>query len=205
MVIQQVNNQFQERETSMNEQIIIKSTPINRKKILLMFFLVGLVLSTITFFISVSQNANTFDYYYQTYISHQNKGSCGYNALPYSGMCIECLTAECYDSRIDYGVDKALNYDYIYWLIPLVVFVVIGIVVYFVIKNNELTVTDKRVFGVSKFGLSINLPLDSISSVYLYKSIKGIRVSTSSANIAFWAIRNANEIYEELNKILVNR
>ena len=72
------------------------------------------------------------------------------------------------------------------------------------IQKVELTVTNKRVYGATKFGKRVDLPLDSVSSVGM-SSFKGIAVGTSSGRIVFKGIGNRDEIYEAINKLIVAR
>lgn len=75
-------------------------------------------------------------------------------------------------------------------------------------KNNNLTVTDKRVFGeITRwffFTRRVDLPLDSISSVGTAWP-KAISVATSSGQVAFKWIRNLDEVYTTLNRLLMER
>ncbi len=84
-----------------------------------------------------------------------------------------------------------------------VTIIVVGIL-YFCSKKTELTVTDKRVYGKTIFGKYIDLPLDKISAVG-FDWPKAISVATSSGNITFAGISNREEIYECINKLLIER
>ena len=68
----------------------------------------------------------------------------------------------------------------------------------------QIVVTDKRVYGKTYFGRSVDLPMDSISAVGS-KWLKGIAVATSSGKISFLLIKNAKEIHEEVRKLLIER
>ena len=74
----------------------------------------------------------------------------------------------------------------------------------FSIQKVELTVTNKRVYGATKFGKRVDLPLDSVSAVSM-SSFKGIAVGTSSGRIVFKGIGNRDEIYAAINKLIVER
>lgn len=74
----------------------------------------------------------------------------------------------------------------------------------FSIQKVELTVTNKRVYGATAFGKRVDLPLDSVSSVGM-SSFKGIAVGTSSGRIVFKGIGNRDEIYEVINKLIIER
>ena len=74
----------------------------------------------------------------------------------------------------------------------------------FSIQKVELTVTNKRVYGATKFGKRVDLPLDSVSAVSM-SSFKGIAIGTSSGRIIFKGIGNRDEIYEAINKLIIER
>ncbi len=49
------------------------------------------------------------------------------------------------------------------------------------------------------------MPLDSISATSTLRVLKGVSVSTSSGIIKFLLIKNSNEMYEEISKLLLER
>ncbi len=73
------------------------------------------------------------------------------------------------------------------------------------LSSYEMVVTDKRVYGKIAFGKRVDLPLDSISATSTLRILKGVSVSTSSGIIKFLLIKNANEMYEEISKLLLER
>lgn len=83
--------------------------------------------------------------------------------------------------------------------------VAVAFVIYRVLKSSSLTVTDKRIYGVKGFGERVDLPIDSISSVSISNASKGVKVSTSSGFISFVWLENFNEIYDVINKVLIER
>lgn len=105
------------------------------------------------------------------------------------------------------------NYNYFLWwehyiplsLIPLAVCTIIGFLIFLWLRSYELVVTDKRVYGKVAFGKRVDLPVDSVSATATISLFKGVSVSTSSGKISFLAIKNANEIYEVINNLLVER
>lgn len=84
-------------------------------------------------------------------------------------------------------------------------FLIAACVVFFSMKNSEITVTNTRVYGTTLFGKRIDLPFDMISAVGTTGITKGITVSTSSGVIKFVLIENRDEIHEVISKILINR
>ena len=88
-------------------------------------------------------------------------------------------------------------------LIP-IVFAILAFLIYRIYSKVELTVTDKRVYGVAKFGKRVDLPFDSISAVGT-SAMKGIAVTTASGAIKFKFIKNRVAIHSAISKILVER
>ncbi len=71
--------------------------------------------------------------------------------------------------------------------------------------KNEITVTDKRVFGKDIFGSRVDLPFDMISAVGTNQFLHGISVASAAGRIRFLYIRNAEEIHTCINEILMKR
>jgi len=69
------------------------------------------------------------------------------------------------------------------------------------IKDNCITVTNKRVYGVTKWSKRVDLPLNQISAVAT-GSLKGIAVGTSSGRIVFKAIENYIDVHKEITGLL---
>lgn len=92
------------------------------------------------------------------------------------------------------------------------IFIIIGgialalfaIVSFFFSRNNEIVVTEKRVYGIAGFGKRVDIPLDSISSIGMafYKSVI---VASSSGRIVFCGLSNAEEIHMVMSELIVNR
>ena len=66
-------------------------------------------------------------------------------------------------------------------------------------------VTNKRVYGIATFGKKVDLPFDKISAVSTMGIVNGISVSTSSGFIKFMFIKNAEEVYQTISKLLLER
>lgn len=72
----------------------------------------------------------------------------------------------------------------------------------------SLTVTDKRVFGEKKIFFwkkSITLPIDSITSCSTINIFGIVSIGTPSGHIRFPFIVNANDIYNSVNELLLER
>ena len=82
---------------------------------------------------------------------------------------------------------------------------VLCVFVYLWLKSYEIVISDKRIYGKVGFGKRVDLPNDSISAIATILLLKVITVSTSSGRISFLLIKNANEIYNVMNSILIER
>ena len=89
-------------------------------------------------------------------------------------------------------------------LYAFVISLIVGLVIFFQCKGNELTVTNKRVYGRGGFGKRVDLPFDSISAVGT-GMLKSLAVTSSSGAIKFAWLQNRDEIHEAINKLLVER
>ena len=69
---------------------------------------------------------------------------------------------------------------------------------------HQITVTDKRVFGIAAHKSRVDLPLDSVSAVAT-SAFKGMSVATSSGRITFIGIKNRDEIHKVISDLLIER
>lgn len=94
------------------------------------------------------------------------------------------------DAVIMYGI----------FLVPLVC----GCFAVWMFSNVELAITDRRAYGRASFGRRIDLPLDSITAIGM-SFMKGIAITTASGSVKFGCIKNRDEIYEVVGKLLMER
>ena len=80
----------------------------------------------------------------------------------------------------------------------------LGFFIWLCIKDNCITVTNKRVYGVTKWRKRVDLPLNQVSAVAT-SWLKGIAVGTSSGKIVFKAIENNIEVHKELTRLLATK
>ncbi len=80
----------------------------------------------------------------------------------------------------------------------------ITFLVYIVINNMEIVITDKRVYGRSIFGKRVDIPLDSISSISR-NAFSGLNVSSSSGMIRWFMFADVNTPYKTLEELIVKR
>ena len=83
--------------------------------------------------------------------------------------------------------------------------ILLAILAKYWLSSYEMVVTNKRVYGKVAWGKRVDLPFDSISATSTIRVFNGLSVSTSSGKINFLLIKNANEMYEEINKLLIER
>ena len=92
-----------------------------------------------------------------------------------------------------------------FWIAVLfVVLIIAGILIKKAAKKCTLTVAEDRIYGITIFKKRVDLPVDSISSISK-SPFSGLSVATSSGLIKFLAIKNRDEIYECIVKLLSNR
>lgn len=86
----------------------------------------------------------------------------------------------------------------------IIVLAVFAFIIYKRWSKVEITVTDKRVYGVDGMGKRVDLPLDSISAVGT-SILSGLAVRTSSGSIKFVMLKNRDELHEAISKLLIER
>lgn len=96
--------------------------------------------------------------------------------------------------------------EFYYIFAPCFIFgmLILAAVFYFWMSKCRLTITDKRVYGKAAFGKRVDLPLDMISATTtgLFKSVT---VATSSGRISFWLVKNRDEVFDMISKLLIER
>lgn len=90
---------------------------------------------------------------------------------------------------------------------PAIIILILGISFAFIVSRfkSELTVTDKRVFGMGIFGKRVDLPLDSVSAIGSLSFFKGVSIATAAGSIKFFGIKNYKEIHNTLSKLIIER
>lgn len=203
----------------MGEKVLIQSQRYNTKKFLIIWMVSVLVLFVIestNLFVDCMDDYNA---YKETYTEHLGDDACGgydiplYDQTAHPQKCWSCRTVM-NESKMEYSMDaffgsfenlhnpgESLFYPVVIWGF----FAIVGFLIWFWLRSFEMTVTDKRVYGKIKFGIRVDLPVDSISSISTLRIFKGVAVATSSGKIAFCFIKNADRIYPILNDLIVKR
>ncbi len=181
----------------MEEKVLIKSEKYNVKKLFKILSLIGLTITIITFI-------RRFVVKVVDYIIGYNQWKEGTHSYG-QGF----IQPDSFDNSFSFAIANAWdNFIDGYWwmcLIPIASLTLIGGLIYLWLNSYELTITDKRVYGKVAFGKRVDLPVDSVSATATIGLFKGVSVSTSSGKISFLAIKNANEIYDVINNLLVDR
>jgi len=110
-----------------------------------------------------------------------------------------------YSSAFSYLMDSGWEELLAYIFIPILIASVLVILLSLWLSGHKLTITDKRVYGKTAFGKRVDLPMDSISAVASAQLFKGITIATSSGKISFLLIKNAKQIHDTLNALLIDR
>lgn len=108
-----------------------------------------------------------------------------------------------YYSTFDFD-DFLIGTIIIFAVLTAVLFLVFVLARFF-LRNYDMTVTNKRVYGKIKMGNQVDLPLDSISAISKISFMYGISVTSSSGQIKFYGIKNWDEMYSAINKLLIER
>lgn len=72
------------------------------------------------------------------------------------------------------------------------------------ISQNEIIVTNKRIYGKAAFGRRVDLPLDAISAVGT-GFFKSIIITTSSGKIKFSMMDNRDGLHRAISNLLIER
>lgn len=167
----------------MSEKTLITSKNYNLKKLTGAIWIVGFVLS---FIIYLAQTSSTKSYLERKFIGDMRDEIRGMGFIEFM-----------FSSHNANGTQW-------YFIIPLVLFIVFGVIFYVAMSKISLTVSDKRVYGNALFGKRVDLPLDAISAVGT-SILKGIAITSASGAIKFALIKNRDEIHDTISKLLIER
>ncbi len=197
----------------MEEKVLIKSEQYNVKKLFGIFIVIGVALWLL---MSAYFICDHWIYFSERISTHEHNENC-YRTRWIGGKAqqiLDCWMPEQqeYSNGFVYSMmsyfDEDGNYDVADWLfclIPVALFALLGVLIYSWLRSYELTVTDKRIFGKVAWGKRVDLPVDSVSATATINHLRGVSVSTSSGRISFLAIKNAAEIYKVISDLLIER
>ena len=197
----------------MEEKVLIKSEQYSVKKLFKTLVVSGLVLTVLGTIISISDSCN---YYHRNYgADHEHDRWCYeyywmddyYDDKRDGGLQewkMDCYQVV-YGNAFSYAISNYFEYEFIFCIIPVAAFALIGGLIYLWLRSYELTITDKRIYGKVAWGKRVDLPVDSVSATATINLLKGVSVSTSSGRISFLVIKNAEAIYKVISNLLIER
>lgn len=165
----------------MDEKIIIKGKRKSSISIFVGFIVAGIVAFLSYFLYSVNS--------YRSYAYISPAGTRSTKTIPWGEAISESI-------RYDGGLP--------FVAIGVVIFIIIGYIIYKNWSKIEMTVSDKRVYGINAVGKRVDLPLDSISAVGT-SAFRGIAVTTSSGAIKFNMLENRDEVQSAISGLLIDR
>ncbi len=86
----------------------------------------------------------------------------------------------------------------------LLIFFIAFLILYLTGRVQQITVTDKRVYGVAAHKRRVDLPLDSVSAIST-SAFKGLAVATAAGRINFIGIKNRDDIHKVIGDLLIER
>ena len=167
----------------MEEKVIIESTPSPKTATRLLQIGLALIVLGFWIFFATLESA----YYYSPYVSHDLNDLIN-DLIYYLSNCM-IFSDQRLAALVLYVGILVLIVSFIHWL---------------AIKNDRITVTNKRVYGVTAWNKRVDLPLNQISAVAT-SWLKGIAVGTSSGKIVFTAIENHLDIHKAITALLAEQ
>lgn len=123
--------------------------------------------------------------------------------------CFVAFGNHSYYSSRSFGESLAYAFGFAnganYALYPFaVVLCIMDFIIYKRWSKVQITVTDKRVYGVDAASKRVDLPLDSITAVGT-GGFSGLTVSTASGALKFTMLKNRDELHETISNLLISR
>lgn len=194
----------------MEENVIIKSKHYNIKKVFKIVAIICLAFLVCDLIFEISYYCDR----YSVYENHEHSSYCyetkyiyDYEYDYYSGTFEKVIedSYEVIDCIYRFSPDFEWLRFFVIGFSPLIVWMFLSLLITFWLSSYEMIVTDKRIYGKVAWGKRVDLPLDSISATAILRIFKGISVSSASGKIRFLLIKNVDEIYNEINKLLIER
>lgn len=183
----------------MEEKILVKSEQYNVKKIFKALIIIG---SLILLAVSIWHIIDYIDYLddVETWRTHEHNQITCYSYYTIYGNLTKELSCRYSHRPTFYWGDFLL-----FGVVPFVSLILLAYILKFWLSSYEMVVTDKRIYGKVAWGKRVDLPFDSISATSTLHLFKGVSVSSASGRIKFLLIKNASEMYNEINKLLIER
>lgn len=100
-----------------------------------------------------------------------------------------------------FGPGNGVNYAF---LPAIIIIASMAFIFYKGCSRVQITVTNKRVYGINSNGKRVDLPLDSITAIGT-SWLSGLAVTTASGSIKFLSLKNRDELHEAISKLLIER
>lgn len=213
----------------MEEKTIIRSKPYTSGMTILIFALIGIVLALIVFigFYAPDYSAKkeeynelrkTYDDAVEFYETAEEMNEKGMELSTLEERALFYNTAKEYAlSRLQFSDHRDImeNYDSaneyasrsfglaLGVALPLALgFTFLGLIIFLILRNLQITVTDRRVHAHTGWWRDSSIPLYAVSSVSKLPWM-GLMVGSSSCKIVLLGVRNQKDIYNELNNLLM--
>ena len=192
----------------MEAKMLGKSEALGKKRLIVVPILIGITIAILVYLYG--------SFVYRTqYIEAYNQYVQGYTVSSFSSSTANALASAYVRNHNPYEEKSVLTFLFSkecriellsvlsICTIITIAFVALGIVLYLRNKKISMTVTNKRIFGIVAFNKRVDIPLDAIQSVKTNRR-SGLIIQTSSlSNPRFTRLKNRDELYELISKILV--
>lgn len=174
----------------MDERVLVKGKSISTKNTVIRYFIVPvIVFAIVILYYALNINGSQ---QISTYMGGINPGVHYYDRSLFAYLISVLIFETSANISIYVSIVLYVGMATLIW----------GIVNFMKYKNMSLTVTDKRIYGVSSFGKRVDFPIRSISSVSA-SGKRDINLLTSSGKILFGNFENADELFQTISKMLV--
>lgn len=176
----------------MDERVLAKSKQISIKTTAIRYFIVPvIVFAIVILYYALNINGSQ---QVSTYMGGANPGVNYYDRSLFAYL-ISALIFE----------TSANVYIYISIILYIgIAALIFGIINFLKYKDMTLTVTDKRIYGVSSFGKRIDFPISAIHSVSA-SGKRDITLVTPAGKVVFGNFENTDELFQTISKMLIER
>ena len=193
------------KENFPEEKVLIKSKKYNINKLFIALLVLGIIIGVFLTIFSYfnASDKHIYDDYQKTYLKHQTRGYCNSNTI-FEDDCHECKSIKQYPTYKQFFLKGWSDDIVLFFLVSIVSLELAYFLIWLQIHKYELTITNKRVYGNVAWGKKVEIPINSVSATELLK-LKGISVSSQSEQFKFLTIKNVDDIYQVINKLLIDR
>lgn len=114
------------------------------------------------------------------------------------------IADDTYRRWMDISMGEYFAEEYLPWvLLGTAVLAGLAVLAAWILKVNEMEITNKRICVKGLFGKRIELPNDAITAIGYAPLFKGVLVSTPSGKAGLLFLENAKDVYEVLREQMV--